>query len=71
LLGQSVLLAFSVADLVLGTPDTYLNQHARLAANAGTGICIALSFLVLRLQWRFVALAGATVTIVASLFLLR
>jgi hypothetical protein len=64
LVGQTILLSFALIAIVRGTPDAYLNQHARLAASAAAGICLASLFLLRRPALQVVAMIGTIATIV-------
>lgn len=64
LIVQSILLAIALLHIARGTPDAYPNEHARLAATAVAGMCLALLFLLRRPAWQIVAMAGTVATIV-------
>ncbi len=61
---QSVLLALALIALARGTPDTYLNQHARQAALAVCGLGLALLFLFRRPALQAIAMVGVIAAII-------
>jgi len=63
-LAQAVLLALALIAMARGTPDAYLNQHARLAAGAAAGLCLALGYLLPRPALQVVAMVGTVAAIV-------
>lgn len=69
-IGNVALLAYALLQLQRGTPDTYLNQHARLAASATAGLGLALVFVLRRPALQLTAMAGTIAAIVWQISLL-
>ncbi len=67
---QISLLINAVQALLRGVPDAYPNQHLRLAANACTGICLGVSFLVRRPAIQYAAIGLGAASVVCTLALL-
>lgn len=71
LIVQSLLLVNAVYAIARGIPDTYPNQHTRLAVHASFGICLAVTYLARRPVVQFAAMTLGVCALVWTIALIN